>query len=96
MKQDDEIYQEIGGVKSKDTRESTLSSDIKEDVLPQQQEVRHQGQADRHNSLPTTRVLLTKTQSHADTVIACPPHQIPEIQLGQSHHHCSKTDSQHF
>jgi hypothetical protein len=73
MNQNDETNQEIGDDDSEDTGESTFSSDIEEDDLNHQQVVLHLGQVRWEKSLRTTRVLLRKKQSHADTVLARPP-----------------------
>ena len=73
MNQADETDQEISDDDSEDTGESTLSSDIEEHDLDNQQEVLHLGQARRNKSLRTSRVPLPKRWSRADTVIACLP-----------------------
>ena len=64
--------QEIEVDDSENTRESTLSSDIKDDDFDHQQQVLHLGQARRDKALRTRRVPLPKIRSRADTVIACP------------------------
>jgi len=68
---DDDTNREISDNKSEDTRAFTLSSDIEEDDLENQQEVLHPDQPHHHKALQTTRVPLPKKQSRADTVIAC-------------------------
>jgi len=73
MYQDDETDQEIGDEDWEDTGEFTLSCDIEEDDLDNQQEVLHLGQVCRDKSLRTKRVPLPEKRSHADTVIAHPP-----------------------
>jgi len=71
MKQDDDDSdQELSADESENPGESTLSSDIKEDNLDNQQKVLHPDQARRDMSIRTTRVPLPKKQSRADTVIA--------------------------
>jgi len=56
MNPNNETDQEISDDDSKGTAESTLSFDIKEDDLDNQQEVIPLGQARRDKSLRTTRV----------------------------------------
>jgi len=71
MKQDDDDSDwELSKDKSEDPGESTLSSDIEEDDLDNQQEVLPLDQARRDKSIRTTRVPLPKKRSRADTVIA--------------------------
>jgi len=71
MKQDDDdTDQAISENKSADPGESTLSSDLKEDDLDNQQKVLHLDQARRDKTIRTTRVPLPKKRSRADTVIA--------------------------
>jgi len=71
MTQDDnDTYREISENESEDLGESTLSSDIEEDNLDNQQEVLHLDQACRDKTIRTTRVPPPKKQSRADTVIA--------------------------
>jgi hypothetical protein len=72
MNLDDDTDQDISDIESKDTGESTLSSNIKEDDLDHQLEVLLLGQPGRDKSLRTTRVPLPKTCSRADTYNACP------------------------
>jgi hypothetical protein len=76
MKRDDDTDQDINDDEiegeSEDTRETTISSDIKEDNLDHQQQVLLPGHACRDKYLRNTRVPLPKTRSRADTVIACP------------------------
>jgi len=67
---DDDTDQELSEDECEDLGESTLSSDIKEDDLDNQQEVLYLDQARRDKSIRTTRVPLPKKQSRADTVIA--------------------------
>jgi len=70
MQQDDNnTDREISENESEDLRESTLSSDIEEDDLDNQQEVLHLNQARRDWTIRTTRVPLPEKRSHADTVI---------------------------
>jgi hypothetical protein len=61
---------EISESESEDLRESTLSSDIEEDDLDNQQEVLHLDQACSDKTIRTTRVPPRKERSRADTVIA--------------------------
>jgi len=71
MKQDEnDTDREIGENESEDLGVSTLSSDIEEDDLDNQQEVLHQDQACRDKTIRTTRVPPPKKRSRADTVIA--------------------------
>jgi len=71
MKQDDnDTDWEISEYESEDLGESTLSSDIEEDDLDNQQEVLHQDQARHDKTIRTTRVPPPKKWSRADTVIA--------------------------
>jgi len=72
MKQDDDdTNREISNDNSEVPGESTLSSDIKEDDLDNQQEILHQEQARYDKTLPMTTVPLPKKRNRADTVIAC-------------------------
>jgi len=73
MKQNDHTDYKISQDESENNRESTLSSEIKEDNLNHQQEVQLWGQASRDDSLQPTGVPLPKQQSRADNVIAHPP-----------------------
>jgi len=74
MKQDeDDTDREITNDECEDSVESTLWSDFEEEDLDIGQKVLHQDQARRDKTIRTTRVLLRKTQSHADTVIARTP-----------------------
>jgi hypothetical protein len=71
MKQDDnDTDLEISENESEHLGESTLSSDIEEDDLDNQQEVPHLDQARRDKTIQTTRVPPPKKRSRADTVIA--------------------------
>jgi hypothetical protein len=71
MKQDDDdTDREISENECEDLGESTLSSDIEEDDLDNQQEVLHLDQARRDKTIRTTRVPPPKKRSRADTVIA--------------------------
>jgi len=71
MKQDDnDTDREISENESEDLGESTLSSDIEEDDLDNQQEVLNQDQARRDKTIRTTRAPPPKKRSRADTVIA--------------------------
>jgi len=76
MNQDEDSNQEMGDDKSEDTGESTISSDIEEDDLDDQQEVLCVGLVCRDESIRTWKVPLRKKGSCANTVIACPllPH----------------------
>jgi len=62
MKQDDDDTdrEEISNYDNEDTGETTLSSDIKEDDLDNQQDVLHLDQARRDMMIRTTRVPLPK------------------------------------
>jgi len=72
MKQDDnDTDREISENQSEDLGDFTLSTDIEEDDLDNQQEVLHSDQARRDKTLRTARVPLPKKWSHADTVIVC-------------------------
>ena len=74
MKRDDnETDREISNNESHDLGESTLSSDIEEDNLDNQQEVLHRDQACHDKTIRTTRVPPRKECSRAYTVIACTP-----------------------
>jgi len=68
---DDTDREEISDDDSEDAAESTMSSDIEEDNLDNQQEVLHLDQARRDELIQTTRVPLPKKQNHANTVFAC-------------------------
>jgi len=71
IKQDDnDTDQEISENESEDLGESTLSTDIEEDYLDNQQEVLHLDQAHGDKTIRTTRVPPPKKRSRADTVIA--------------------------
>jgi len=71
MTQDDnDTDREISENESEDLGQSTLSSDIEEDDLDNQQEVVHLDQARRDKTIRTTRVPPPKKRSRADTVIA--------------------------
>jgi len=71
MKQDDnDTEREISENESKDHGESTLSSDIEEDDLDNQQEVLHQDQVRCDKTIRNTRVPPPKKRSRAVTVIA--------------------------
>jgi hypothetical protein len=72
MKQDDDDTdrEEISDDESEVLGESTLSSDIEEDDLDNQQEVLHLDQARRGKIIRTTRVPQPKKRNRADTVIA--------------------------
>jgi len=83
IKQDDNTNRDIDENDIEDTRESILLSHIKEDNLADQQDIMLLGQMCWDNSLWTTIVPLPKQQSCTDTVIACPPFWILDIQQGQ-------------
>jgi len=72
MKQDDDDTdrEEFSDDDSEDTGESTLSPDIEEDNLDNQQAVLHLDQARCDKIILTTRVALPKKRNRADTVIA--------------------------
>jgi hypothetical protein len=72
MKQDDDDTdrEEISDDESEVLGESTLSSDIEEDDLDNQQEVLHLDQARREKIIRTTPVPQPKKRNRADTVIA--------------------------
>jgi len=71
LKQDDDDTDwEISEDESEDPGESTLSSDIEEDDLDNQQEVLHLDQVHREKTIRTTRVPLPKKRSGVDTVLA--------------------------
>jgi len=72
MKRDDDdtIQEEISDDDSEDAGESTLSSNMEEDDLDNQQEVLHLDQARRDKTIPTTGVPLRKKQNCTDSVIA--------------------------
>jgi len=72
MQDNNDTDWEISENESEDLGESTLSSDIEEHDLDNQQEVLHLDQARREKIIRTTRVLLPKKRSCADTVIAGP------------------------
>jgi hypothetical protein len=67
---DDTEWEVISDDNSEDAGESTLSSDIEEDHLDNQQEVLHLDQARRDKIIRTTRVPQPKIRNRADTVIA--------------------------
>jgi hypothetical protein len=67
---DDDTDRELSEDECEDLGESTLSSDIEEVDLDNQQEVLHLDQARRDKSIRTTRVPLPKKRSRADTFIA--------------------------
>jgi hypothetical protein len=70
MKQDDDYTdREISNNECEDLAEFTLSSDIEEDDLDNQQKVLHLDQVRRDTTIRTTRVPLPKKRSRADTVI---------------------------
>jgi len=97
LKKDDDTNPEIVDDDSKDPGESTLSSVIEEDELDHHQVVLLLGRARQDMLLSVTWVPQPKKRSCTDTVIAHPPlpnSQIPEIQLGQWHHHCSSAKIQ--
>jgi hypothetical protein len=72
MKQDDNNTDpEIIKNEREDLGESTLSSDIEEDDLDNQQEVPHRDQARHDKTIRTTLVPPPKKRSRADTLIAC-------------------------
>jgi len=72
MKQDDDdTDREIREKETEDPGKSTLSSNIEEDDLDNQQENHHLYQARSDKTVRTARVPLAKKQSRADTVIAC-------------------------
>jgi len=70
---DDDTDWEISNDESEEAGESTLSSDIEEDDLDILQEVLYLDHARRDKTIQTTRVLLPKNRSRADTVIARTP-----------------------
>jgi len=76
MKQDDDTDQAIGDGESdrqsKDTGESTSSSDIEEDNLDHRYEILLVGQLHRKKPFRTTRGPFPKNRSRANTVIAHP------------------------
>jgi hypothetical protein len=72
MNQDDKTNYKIGDDDSEDTGDSTMSSDIDEENLDNQEDVLHLGQACRGMSFCTTRVQLPKERSHTDIIIARP------------------------
>jgi len=67
---DDDTDREIGENECEDLGESTLSSDIEEDDLDNQQEVLHLDQARCDKTMRTTNVPPPKKWSRADTFIA--------------------------
>jgi len=67
---DDTDREEISNDDGEDVREFTLSFDIEEDDLDNQQEVLHLDQGGRDRIIRTTRVPLPKKWNCADTVIA--------------------------
>ena len=71
MKHDaDDTEREISENECEDLGESTLSSDIVEDNLDNQQQVLHLDQARRDKTIRTTSLPPPKKRSRADTVIA--------------------------
>jgi len=71
MTQDDnDTDRQISENERRDLGESTLSSDIEEDDLDNQQEVLHLDQARHDTTIRTTRVPPPEKRSDADTVIA--------------------------
>jgi len=70
MQDDNDTNWEISENECEDLGESTLSSDIEEDDLDNQQEVLHQDQARCDKTIQTTRVPPPRKRSRADTVIA--------------------------
>ena len=96
MKQDDDDTNQ--GVISDDdcehAGESTLSSDIEQDDLDNQQGVLHLEQARRDKTIQTTRVPQPKKQNRADTVLArrTPPNlQHPSGAIGPTLLKCQKS-----
>jgi hypothetical protein len=73
MKQDADYTdgEEISDDDSEDAEKSTLSSDIEEDDLDNQQEVPHLDQTSHDKIIRTSRVPQSKKRNRADTVIAC-------------------------
>jgi hypothetical protein len=73
MKQDDDDAdrEEISDDDRNNAGQSTLSSDIEEDDLNNQQDILHVDHVCRDKIIQTTRVPLPKKQNRADTVIAC-------------------------
>jgi len=72
IKQDDNSTDwVISDNESENPGESTLSSDIEDDDLDNQQEDRHLDQARRNETIQTSMVPLPKKPGHSDTVIAC-------------------------
>jgi hypothetical protein len=72
MTQDDNnTDREISKNETEDLGELTLSSDIEEEDLDNQQEVLHLDQAGGNKTIQTTQVSPPKKWSRADTVIAC-------------------------
>jgi hypothetical protein len=69
-KDDNDTQREISENESEDLEESTLSFDIEEDNLENQQEVLQVDQACRDKTIRTTSDPPPKNQSRADTVIA--------------------------
>ena len=72
LKQDDDTNQELSDDEREDLEKSTLSSDIEEDELDQQQQVLLLGQVRRDKSFRSTRVPLPTKRSYADTGISHP------------------------
>jgi hypothetical protein len=71
LEQDDvNSDQEVREHKSKDSEESTLSSNIEDDNLHNQQEILHLDQARRDNTIQSTIVPLPNKRGHSDTVVA--------------------------
>jgi len=73
LKQDDDTDQVISDDNCEDHTESNISYDIDEDDSNHQQEVWLLCQVRQDRLSQPTRVPLRKTQSCADTVVACPP-----------------------
>jgi hypothetical protein len=70
MQDDNDTAQEISKNRSEDLGECTLSSDIKEDDLDNQQKVLHLDRTRCDKTIRTTRLPPRKKLSCADTVIA--------------------------
>ena len=67
---DDTDREKISNDDNEDAGESTVSTDIEDDDLDNQQEVLHLDEARRDKLIQTTRVPLPKKRNRADTVIA--------------------------
>jgi hypothetical protein len=72
--EDDNTDQEISNDESQDPAESTLSSDIEQDVMGIWQEILHLELAHREKTIQSTMVPLPTTRSRANTIIACTTH----------------------